>query len=179
MKDRLSSSARSAAVLAVLALCVLALAPAAQAGQKLVWEAENYTSIVEPFKVVSKSECSGGKCVFYDNDAAENGAACVNYKLNVPEAAKFTLWARAWWMDGCGDSVFVKVDGGTAEITHASLAALHWFTFTASAEGIAAGIVRRSIAALTFARSPAATSVESRNAIPLICLGSSMMVTPL
>lgn len=104
--------ARSAAVVALLALTVIAMAPAADAGQKLVWEAESCTSIVQPFKVSANKDCSGGKGVFYPDEAPESGTACVNYKLKVPKAGKFTLWARVWWMDGCGDSVFTKVDGG-------------------------------------------------------------------
>ncbi len=84
----------------------------AGAAQKLVWEAETYTSIKPPFKVLPSKTCSGAKCVFYADEAPETPAACVNYKLKVPRAGKYTLWIRAWWMDGCGNSVFVKVDGG-------------------------------------------------------------------
>ena len=71
-----------------------------------------------------------------------------------------------------------KLEGGTVVSAQASSAALNCCAWVTRAAGRMDGLARRSMAALTSAMSPAATSEPLRNATPCVCFGSSRMVTP-
>lgn len=36
------------------------------------------------------------------------------YRINVPTAGTYQLWARTWWYDSCGNSFFIVVDNRPA-----------------------------------------------------------------
>ena len=49
------------------------------------------------------------------------------YRINVPTAGTYTLWARTWWYDSCGNSFFIVVDDRPATyIEDATYQRWHW-----------------------------------------------------
>lgn len=96
---------------------VLSVAWAAQV--KIVVEGEHYNSIKPSMAVGTSQSASGGKFVHIplrrphgENESGpyDNGNAV--FKINVPRAGIYRLWARTHWHDECGNSFFVVVDGG-------------------------------------------------------------------
>lgn len=119
---------------ALLAGVSLGSAPAAT----LVFEGENY-SWIKPSMEVGQGDntASHSKYVYIPlrrpHGEQEQGPADdgnTTYKINVPAAGNYTLWARTEWYDGCGNSFYVKVDHLTAPnapyITDNTYQKWHW-----------------------------------------------------
>ncbi|MCC7492668.1 MAG: hypothetical protein IT204_09990 [Fimbriimonadaceae bacterium] len=110
--------------------CWFGRVPAAQAqsGQTVTWEAEGAAKLETPFakrsgkkndKRPKPQASSGSGYVEIPNKA--NGdkkegegsqlPGLSQYKVNVPAAGAYTLWARVLWPDGCGNSFWVQPAG--------------------------------------------------------------------
>ena len=97
--------------------------PAAAAGAaKICLEAEA-GQVTEPMLLLKgDKECSGtggievpeGVNPKYEEGKPApklTGDSTITFK--VAQAGNYTLWGRAWWMDGCGNSFLLSIDGGT------------------------------------------------------------------
>jgi hypothetical protein len=94
----------------------------------LTWQAEDSSDIVSPFrqvkgtkkdKRVKPQKNSGSGYVEIpdkaNGDNKEEGAALpgkCTFKVNVPAAGSYHLWARVLWPNGCGNSFYVGKAGG-------------------------------------------------------------------
>lgn len=106
----------------------LGLATAAQAGGRICFEAESAAPVTAPMRVTGGDQPLPADA----KEAAVWAAASGKAFLEVPEgvgkppevggeatctfAVKeggvYYLWCRVWWLDGCGNSVTLHVDGG-------------------------------------------------------------------
>lgn|GEM_PF-416815 len=64
--------------------------------------AEDTSGKVSGKKVLAVRRCPPGEHPKQDE---------VAYKVNIPQAGFYYLWARVFWANGCGNSVFFKIDG--------------------------------------------------------------------
>jgi opacity protein-like surface antigen len=110
---------KSSILLAGLALATLAPATLAQSA-KVCFEAESATKIESPIKKIggqTKTKVSGGGYleIPWDKNATK-GLGQATYTFNAKTAGTYTVWARALWQNGCGNSVTVSVNGGPDKI---------------------------------------------------------------
>ncbi len=105
------------ALLGVAVLTVTLIAAAWAAKVSIVVEGEHYYSIKPSMQIVASQSASGGKFVQIplkrphgedETGPYDDGNAV--YRINVPSAGLYRLWARAHWHDSCGNSFFVVVD---------------------------------------------------------------------
>jgi hypothetical protein len=86
-------------------------------------EAENASEVNAPMKLVKAGDSAAGQKMIEgaSGDAyltVPQGAGkppevqgdCT-LKFKVDKSARYYLWARVWWLDGCGNSVGVSIDG--------------------------------------------------------------------
>jgi len=89
---------------------------------KVVFEAENAHRFSKPIERVLSTykdkwrRANSGKGYLEIPDKAngdrhENLPGEVVFRVNIPEEGTYRLWARVWWMDGCGNSFFVVAGG--------------------------------------------------------------------
>lgn len=108
----------------IIAVVLVAAAVAWAATVKIVVEGEDYFAISPSMaKVTGSTEASGGAYVHIPlrrpHAATESGPSDTGnarYKINVPSAGKYQLWARTNWYDSCGNSFFVIVDDKPAVV---------------------------------------------------------------
>lgn len=104
----------------LLAAALMALPAAAQAANvKICFEAEKPASIEAPLKKVTgkTGKISGGGYLEIPWDRNETkGQGQAGYRMNVKQAGTYTLWARTFWQNGCGNSILVSVNGGAPTI---------------------------------------------------------------
>lgn len=105
----------------------------AASGDTVTWEAEEAGKVEAPFakksgkrsdKSPKPKKNSGGGWVEIANKA--NGTkkegegsqlpGVAQYKVNVPAAGNYTLWARVLWPDGCGNSFWVLREGRPKQV---------------------------------------------------------------
>jgi len=105
----------------VLALMLVASMVMGASSSRIVWEAENYTSIVAPMTVGSSIQKdklgrtpSGGKYLTIPAQPDEESPAKAVYKVRVETAGTYRLWGRKYWRDGCGNSFNVSINGSKA-----------------------------------------------------------------
>ena len=86
------------------------------ASNKVMVEAEKYTSITPSMAKASDSLASGGFCVQVPvarphgtTEGASKDQGKAVYTVNVPSAGTYRFWARTWWFDGCGNSFHLKI----------------------------------------------------------------------
>lgn len=93
------------------------------AGMNVLIEAESADDIGEPMRQVKAAEQPEGAEVL--KDAAEDAYLEIPqgagkppevtghavFKFSVDKSDRYYLWVRAWWLDGCGNSVGVSLDG--------------------------------------------------------------------
>lgn len=101
---------------------------------KIVVEGEDYVSI-KPSMVKASSTQASGKAYVHvplrrPHATTETGPAddgnCV-YKIKVPSAGTYQLWALMYYTDGCANSIFTKMDAlTTTYITDATYGRWHW-----------------------------------------------------
>ena len=120
----------------VVAIVVIALVAtvAWAATVKIVVEGEDYVSI-KPSMVKATSAQASGKAYVHvplrrPHATTETGPAddgnCV-YKIKVPSAGTYQLWALMHFNDGCANSIFTKVDAlPSTYITDATYGRWHW-----------------------------------------------------
>jgi len=100
---------------AALAAAILSLPTVLLAASRIDIEPEKGTRTA-PIKVYSAKQCSGGKCIGTDDEIVAKGEECggsVKVTFNVEAAGTYVLWARCKWIDDCGDSFYIKMDGGS------------------------------------------------------------------
>ena len=61
-------------------------------------------------------EGAGGNHEWLGGESGSIDIGRVQYPLVVPESGRYDIWARAWWMDKCGNSFNVWLDHGRAEV---------------------------------------------------------------
>jgi hypothetical protein len=103
--------------LLLVALIAVGLVSAVLAvSNKVVVEAEKYTSIVPSMQKVASSVASGGAFVqiplrrphaVSETSAGDDGRAV--YSVTIPSAGSYRFWARTHWHDACGNSFFLKI----------------------------------------------------------------------
>ena len=103
-----------------LTAALLALPVAAQAANtKICFEAEKPSSIETPLKKVTgkTGKISGGGYLEIPWDRNETkGQGQAGYRFTVKQPGTYTLWARSFWQNGCGNSILVSVNGGAPAI---------------------------------------------------------------
>lgn len=75
-------------------------------------DAEHGTPVEGKGRWLRNAEGAGGN---HDWLGGENGSidiGRVEYPVIVPAPGRWVLWARAWWMDKCGDSFFFRLGRG-------------------------------------------------------------------
>lgn len=92
---------------------------AAPAPKQLCFEAED-GKITAPVTLFKATDCSGGGAIEVKegvNPVVKEGepmpklSGDVVLTLNVAQAGTYQLYARCWWMDGCGNSFYLTFDG--------------------------------------------------------------------
>jgi hypothetical protein len=104
----------AAAVAIMLALCVR---PVPGDAFTFVWEAEGFAEIQAPMRIrVGEVEASAGKAIELPLGCGQGwrgkGGGRVTYRVDVPRAGQYRLWARALWKDGCTNAVFLSANDG-------------------------------------------------------------------
>jgi len=104
----------------------LALTSGAAAETTIYFEAEqaqtiekHFQKVDEPYKDIKGRPSSKGYLYIpdkvnpkdKDNVPLPDPPGKVVFEINVPKAGQYNLWIRRWWMDSCGNSVFVMVEG--------------------------------------------------------------------
>jgi hypothetical protein len=112
--NRNCSFALSAATLALVASAALAQSA------KVCFEAESATSVQKPLRKVvgSANKPYSGKGYLeipWDKNESK-GIGTATYTFNVKTPGVYTIWARTFWANGCGNSVAVSVNGGPVKI---------------------------------------------------------------
>jgi len=137
--------------LAAVTIVIIALVAtvAWAATLKIVVEGEDYSSI-KPSMAKATSEQAAGKAYVHiplrrPHATSETGPGdtgnCV-YKIKVPSAGTYQLWARVNWFDGCGNSFFIIMDDKPSTyVTDATYGRWHWvkgvkYTLTAGTHTI-------------------------------------------
>ena len=102
---------------------LLVIGAKAWAGDIVCFEAESASSISAPVKIVKQAadpadakilkEASGEQYIELVEGAGKppdvGGEAA--YSFEVAQAGDYVLWIRAWWMDSCGNSLTIVMDG--------------------------------------------------------------------
>jgi len=114
-----------AALVALVTVVLVSVALAQATRYRIVVEAEHHSSIQASMHVVSgDSNVSNGKYVEYplkrphatsENPAVKGDGGYATYKVKIPATGQYTMWIRRWWQDGCGNSFFLSVDGGSPQ----------------------------------------------------------------
>jgi hypothetical protein len=100
---------------------LLALSPvlAHADGAKVCFEAETPDKIESPLrKMMNKDARASGKGFLeipWDQNKTK-GIGSATYTFNAPKAGVYTLWARCYWANGCGNSILAGVDGSDSKI---------------------------------------------------------------
>ena len=119
----------------IVTLCVMLIATMARAATvKMVVEGEDYSSIKPSIAVTASQGADGGKAIYIplrrphattETGPGDDGNA--RFKVKVPTAGVYQLWARTWWYDSCGNSFFIVVDSNPATyIEDATYQTWHW-----------------------------------------------------
>lgn len=94
--------------------------------ERILIEAEKANGFEKPVAAVSGAKeadktsraASGGGYL----DIPQGAGGCVDvggtatYEIVVPKNGEYTLWIRAWWLDSCGNSIAISIDGGPKRI---------------------------------------------------------------
>lgn len=90
------------------------------ASAKVCFEAENVASVQKPLRKVmgstNKPYSGRGYLEIPWDQNVSKGKGQALYNINVKTAGVYTLWARTYWANGCGNSVAVSVNGGSPKI---------------------------------------------------------------
>lgn len=102
------------------ALLAFGTSAAHAANAKVCFEAEGAASVQKPLRKVqgSANKPYSGKGYLeipWDKNESKGVGQAV-YTFNVKTPGVYTLWARTFWANGCGNSVAVSVNGGPVKI---------------------------------------------------------------
>lgn len=103
----------------LLGAALVPVSAALAANAKVCFEAETPKSIETPLKKVTgqgKSVSGGGFLEIPWDQNKTKGIGSASYTFNVKTAGVYTVWARTFWANGCGNSVEVSVNGGDSKI---------------------------------------------------------------
>ncbi len=139
------------AALVALAAAVLASVALAQVMRyRIVVEAEHYNVLQASMRVVSGDcKASGGKYVEYplkrphaasENPAVKGDGGHATYKVRIPARGQYLVWIRRWWQDGCGNSFFLSVDGGSPQTIQDATYQVWKWTKATQAYSLSAGV---------------------------------------
>lgn len=105
-------------------------------GVKICFEAESFKSIEAPMVLVTNGvEGASGTAYLAIPEGAGNPpkvtAGKASYAFEVPADGNYTLWARVWWPDECGNSFTVVMDElpGVVFGEDATYKAWHWVKY--------------------------------------------------
>lgn len=79
----------------------------------ICFEAENYISKTAPIKSIDAKDAS--KKVLSIAQGAGEGKKVggdATYKFEVNDKGRYIIWARVFWLDSCGNSFDISVNGG-------------------------------------------------------------------
>ncbi|MCX5769603.1 MAG: hypothetical protein NTZ09_04940 [Candidatus Hydrogenedentes bacterium] len=81
----------------------------------IVMEAEAYAELVQPMRVArGDSTASGDAWVELPLGSGKGwrgkGGGRAAYRVDVPAAGRYAVWARAWWKDGCSNALFLQAN---------------------------------------------------------------------
>lgn len=87
------------------------------ANAKICFEAEKYATKSGPFKTVAAKGVSGTGYmeIPWDRNVTK-GKGSATYRFTVAKPGIYSVWARAFWANGCGNSVGVSVNNGPTAI---------------------------------------------------------------
>jgi hypothetical protein len=115
---QLSRMAGKQGLRVVIALSTTGMAAtcALAASARVCFDAEVATSMETPLKKVmpgASKQYSGNGFLEIPWDKNESkGIGQAGYRVNVKTAGTYTLWARTYWLNGCGNSIAVSVNDG-------------------------------------------------------------------
>jgi hypothetical protein len=100
----------------MLAASSLITASAFAQTARVCFEAESTSNAQSPLKVVngSSNKPYSGKgylAIPWDKNESK-GKGQATYTFNAKTAGVYTIWARTFWENGCGNSILVNVNGG-------------------------------------------------------------------
>ena len=119
---KLSGTKKKQVIGAAMALATTGMAAtcAMAAGARVCFDAEAAASMETPLKKVmpgASKQYSGRGFVEIPWDKNETkGMGQAGYRVNVKTAGTYTLWARTYWLNGCGNSIAVSVNGGPVAV---------------------------------------------------------------
>jgi len=81
----------------------------------IVMEAEAYAELVQPMRVVrGDALASGDAWVELPLGSGKGwrgkGGGRAGYRVDVPAAGRYAVWARSWWKDGCSNALFLQAN---------------------------------------------------------------------
>ena len=109
-------------MIGAMALCATTLvAPSAlAAGAKVCFEAENVSALQKPlirkWGSPNKPYSGNGYLEIPWDKNKTKGIGQAVYRIRVAKAGVYSLWARTFWANGCGNSVAVSVNGSTPKV---------------------------------------------------------------
>lgn len=97
-------------------ITVLAASTAFAQTARICFEAESNVKLQAPLKIVNGSSVKpysgkGYLAIPWDKNESK-GKGQATYTFNAKTAGIYTVWARTFWENGCGNSVLVTVNGG-------------------------------------------------------------------
>jgi hypothetical protein len=98
-----------------LAALISVIGAASARAADICFEAEDANQIVKPFQIDTKAGASGGHYVVQPlHSGRPPQVKCwATYKIKIKDAGRYVLWGRAWWPNGCANSVDMKVDNNS------------------------------------------------------------------
>jgi hypothetical protein len=106
-----------AVVVSAVCFIVMTNVKSVRTNSDYVWfEAESAIEVERPVVVSEDPDASGGKCleiVQGTGSGVYGSGGKATYEVSLPEKGKYILWARVYWLDGCGNSFLIKIGGNT------------------------------------------------------------------
>ena len=113
---------------AVVCAAGIFAAAVAQAGKTVCFEAETATKLTPPLRLVEPGTPAASDKMPLIKGAAGNRyleipegvgkppetGGDAELSFDISEAGTYFLWCRVWWMDSCGNSLGISLDGATA-----------------------------------------------------------------
>lgn len=104
----------------LLSATALLAVPALADNVKICFEAEKPATVQNPLTKVTKGankQYSGAGYLEIPWDGNKSkGEGQATYKFTVKKAGIYSLWARTYWAQGCGNSILVSVNGDSPAI---------------------------------------------------------------
>ena len=98
----------------------------------IVINAVDAKKVVAPMRFLEDPTAAKGKCLEIPDSGAggkkiPTGVGHAEFEFNVDKSDTYVLYIRAWWPDGCGNSVLVSIDGKKAKpIEDSTNKIWHW-----------------------------------------------------